>query len=214
MRVVLLGPPGAGKGTQAVRLAEVLGVPHISTGDIFRQAVKEGTPLGKKAKEYMDSGLLVPDNIVVGIVRERLGQSDCSNGFILDGFPRTVEQADALAANLAAAGAKLDMVINIDTAEDVLLKRLTGRRVCQSCGAPFHVYFTPPRQAGKCDSCGGELYHRDDDQEETVRKRLIVYTAQTAPLIAYYERKGLLKTVDGARPAAEVLEDIVRTLGR
>jgi len=214
MRVVLLGPPGAGKGTQAVKLADTLGVPHISTGDIFRQAVKEGTQLGKKAKEYMDSGLLVPDDVVVGIVRERLGQSDCRDGFILDGFPRTVEQADALAASLTAAGTKLDMVINIDAPEAILLQRLTGRRVCQSCGTPFHVHFTPPRQAGKCDNCGGDLYQRDDDKEETVRKRLQVYTVQTEPLIAYYQDKGLLKTIDGSRPAPEVLEEIIRSLGR
>lgn len=214
MRVVLLGPPGAGKGTQAVKMAEMLGVPHISTGDIFRQAVKEGTSLGKKAKEYMDGGLLVPDDVVVGIVRERISQSDCRSGFILDGFPRTVEQVDALAESLAAAGIKLDMVINIDTAEEVLLRRLTGRRVCRNCGTPFHIHFTPPRVTGQCDNCGGELYHRDDDKEETVRKRLSVYAAQTAPLIAYYEQKGLLKTVNGARPAPEVLTEIISTLGR
>ncbi len=214
MRVVLLGPPGAGKGTQAVVLSETLGVPHISTGDIFRQAVKTGTELGKKAKEYMDSGLLVPDAIVVGIVRERLTQSDCQNGFLLDGFPRTTEQAEALAASLLAMGTQLDAVVNIEVAEETLIQRLTGRRVCRSCGATYHVHFSPAKNPGACDKCGGELYQRDDDREETVRKRLQVYANQTQPLIAWYTERGLLQTVDGAKPVGEVLADITRNLGR
>ncbi len=214
MRMVLLGPPGAGKGTQAVVLAEQLKIPHISTGDIFRKAVKEGTPLGQKAKSYMDAGLLVPDEVVVGIVQERLEMDDCIDGFILDGFPRTVAQADSLAEILKEKGQYIDAVINIVVPEDILVQRLTGRRVCRNCGATYHVHFTPPAQAGICDKCGGELYQRDDDKEDTVRKRLAEYLDKTSPLIAYYQDKGILKNIDGAQSADAVLEEIRAVLGR
>lgn len=214
MRMVLLGPPGAGKGTQAVVLAEQLKIPHISTGDIFRKAVKEGTPLGQKAKSYMDAGLLVPDEVVVGIVQERLEMDDCIDGFILDGFPRTVAQADSLAEILKEKGQYIDAVVNIVVPEDILVQRLTGRRVCRNCGATYHVHFTPPAQAGICDKCGGELYQRDDDKEDTVRKRLAEYLDKTSPLIAYYQDKGILKNIDGAQSADAVLEEIRAVLGR
>jgi adenylate kinase len=212
--MVLLGPPGAGKGTQAVVLAEQLKIPHISTGDIFRKAVKEGTPLGQKAKSYMDAGLLVPDEVVVGIVQERLEMDDCIDGFILDGFPRTVAQADSLAEILKEKGQYIDAVVNIVVPEDILVQRLTGRRVCRNCGATYHVHFTPPAQAGICDKCGGELYQRDDDKEDTVRKRLTEYLDKTSPLIAYYQDKGILKNIDGAQSADAVLEEIRAVLGR
>jgi adenylate kinase len=212
--MVLLGPPGAGKGTQAVVLAEQLKIPHISTGDIFRKAVKEGTPLGQKAKSYMDAGLLVPDEVVVGIVQERLEMDDCIDGFILDGFPRTVAQADSLAEILKEKGQYIDAVVNIVVPEDILVQRLTGRRVCRNCGATYHVHFTPPAQAGICDKCGGELYQRDDDKEDTVRKRLAEYLDKTSPLIAYYQDKGILKNIDGAQSADAVLEEIRAVLGR
>jgi adenylate kinase len=214
MRLVLLGPPGAGKGTQAVVLAEEWGIPHISTGDMFRKAVKEGTTMGKKAKEYMDQGLLVPDEVVVGIVAERLEQEDAANGFILDGFPRTIAQADALAEILKTAGTILDAVVNIVVPEEILVRRLSGRRVCRSCGATYHVEFTPPADENVCDKCGGELYQRDDDKEETVRKRLTEYNEKTSPLVAYYAGKGILRNIDGSESAEKVLGNIRAALGR
>lgn len=214
MRIILLGPPGAGKGTQAERLTKELAIPHISTGDIFRAAVKEGTQLGLKAKEYMDSGKLVPDEIVVGIVKERLCQPDCAAGFLLDGFPRTVAQADALAESLHDLGEKLDAVISIDVRDEELVDRLTGRRVCRECGATYHVRFNPPQSAGKCDNCGGELYQRDDDTVETVSKRLEVYHQQTAPLLKYYTDKGLLLPIDGGQPMEAVFQSIMNALRR
>jgi adenylate kinase len=214
MRLVLLGPPGAGKGTQAVVLAEEWEIPHISTGDMFRQAVKDETTMGKKAKEYMDKGLLVPDEVVVGLVEERLGRSDAAEGFILDGFPRTIAQADALAGIIHSMGYILDAVINIVVPEDLLVKRLAGRRVCRNCGATYHVEFNPPKEEGKCDKCGGELYQRDDDQEETVRKRLKEYDEKTSPLIAYYAGKGILRNIDGSESADIVLNSIRKSLGR
>lgn len=204
MKLILLGPPGAGKGTQAKMLTDRFGIPQISTGDILRTAVREGTPMGVQAKGYMDAGALVPDSVVVGIVRERLQQADCQGGFILDGFPRTVAQADALQETLADLHKDLDAVISLVVDVEALVVRLTGRRTCRTCGRGYHLSFDPPRLDGHCDVCGGELYQRDDDQEATIRKRLSVYREQTAPLIAYYERSGLLSTVDGMLEIDEV----------
>ena len=197
MRIVLLGPPGAGKGTQAAKLVEKYNIPHISTGDIFRKNLKEKTKLGLKAKEYMDKGLLVPDELVVDIVKERLMEDDCVKGFLLDGFPRTVEQADALEEELNKLKLKLDGVINIEVRDEILIDRLTGRLVCKKCGATFHEKFNKPKKEAICDICGGELYTRDDDKVETVKNRLDVYKNQTQPLIDYYTKKGMLKTIDG-----------------
>lgn len=214
MRVLLMGPPGAGKGTQAEVLTSRLEVPHVSTGDMFRKAIKEGTELGRKAKEYMDAGKLVPDEVTIGIVRERLAEPDCARGFLLDGFPRTVPQAEALDGILASMGMGLDAVINIEVPREKLVDRLTGRRVCRSCGATYHVLFNPPQTGGVCDHCGGELYQRSDDTVETVQNRLDVYERQTAPLIEYYRNKGLLQSINGDQPIEQVLVDIGRSLGR
>jgi len=212
MKLILLGPPGAGKGTQAKLLIDKFGIPQISTGDILRAAVKEGTPMGVRAKACMDAGALVPDEVVVGIVRERLQKKDCDQGFILDGFPRTVPQADALKANLEELGKQLDAVISIEVDNEALIERLTGRRTCRACGRGFHVSFDPPKVEGVCDACGGELYQRDDDQEATIRKRLEVYQQQTAPLVAYYEQLGLLSAIDGMQEMAVVQGDILAAL--
>jgi len=209
----MLGPPGSGKGTQAKRLTERFGIPQISTGDILREAVKEGTPLGKEAKRYMDEGKLVPDEVVVGIVRERLKEPDCEKGFILDGFPRTVAQAEALDRILEEMGRKIDHVIDIEVSEDELLKRLTGRRTCKRCGAMYHIIFNPPKRDGICDQCGGELYQRDDDKEETIKARLKVYREQTAPLIDYYEKRGLLRRIEGSGKIEEIEERILKAIG-
>ncbi|MHB1127432.1 MAG: adenylate kinase [Bacillota bacterium] len=213
MKLLLMGPPGAGKGTQAEVLTAKLQVPHISTGDMFRNAIKEGTALGKKAKEYMDAGKLVPDEVTVGIVRERLSEPDSQQGFLLDGFPRTVPQAEALDGILGNMGRKLDAVVNISVPRENLMERLTGRRVCRNCGATYHVVFNPA-PGGVCTGCGGELYQRADDTEETVKNRLDVYAAQTEPLITYYLGQGLLKEIDGEQPIEKVLADIGRVLGR
>lgn len=204
MRLILLGPPGAGKGTQAKTITDDYGIPQISTGDILRAAVREGTAMGVRARAYMDSGALVPDEVVIGIVRERLEQPDCTAGFILDGFPRTVGQADALDASLAAMNYDLQVVVSLEVDEDSLVERLTGRRTCRSCGRGYHVSNDPPQQAGLCDQCGGELFQRDDDREETIRHRLSVYREQTSPLIDYYGRRGLLRSIDGMADIAEV----------
>ncbi len=196
MNLVFLGPPGAGKGTQANLVTRQCGIPQISTGDILRSAVANQSPMGVKAKRFMDDGLLVPDDVVVGIVEERLSSEDCRAGFILDGFPRTVAQADALKVVLQGVGRSLGHVISFEVDHSVLLARLTGRRMCRSCGRGFHVVFDPPAKTGLCDGCGGELYQREDDREETIRRRLEVYDEQTAPLKSYYEAASLLRRID------------------
>ncbi|WP_130807954.1 adenylate kinase [Senegalia massiliensis] len=213
MRLILLGPPGAGKGTQASGIINKYNIPHISTGDIFRKNIKEGTDLGKQAKEYMDKGLLVPDELVVGLVKNRLTENDTENGFLLDGFPRTVAQAEALDTELKNLGWSLDNVINIKVSKDELVERAVGRRICKDCGATYHIKFNPPTIPGKCDVCGGELYQRDDDNEETVAKRIEVYENQTSPLIEYYNKQGVLLNIDGAQDIDKVFDDIVDALG-
>jgi len=207
-----MGPPGAGKGTQAALLVDHYKIPHISTGDMFREAIKQGTPLGLKAKEYMDAGALVPDEVTIGIVADRLAQDDCANGFLLDGFPRTAAQADALAKILSDLNINLDGVVNIEVPEEVLLERLTGRRVCKQCAATFHTVFNPPKVQGICDKCGGELFQRSDDTIETAQNRLKVYNEQTEPLIAYYSRQGLLKRIEGDGEIQQVFRNIVKVL--
>lgn len=197
MRVAFLGPPGAGKGTQARELAREWGVPHVATGDMLREAVAAGTPLGREAQRYMEEGALVPDDVIIGLVRERLGEADATRGFLLDGFPRTIPQAEALERVLKDLGGGLDAVVYFDVGEAELLRRLTGRRLCRACGTPFHTVSNPPRRAGTCDACGGELYQRDDDAEATVRNRLTVYGRQTTPLLDYYRSRGLLSSVCG-----------------
>ena len=214
MQLVLLGPPGAGKGTQADALAKKLFVPHISTGDMFRAAILAGTPLGNEAKAYMDSGRLVPDDITVGIIRDRISQADCREGFLLDGFPRTIEQAEALDALLAELNLPITAVLNIEVPPEQLIVRLTGRRMCRKCGAIYHLLYNAPQNEGICDSCGGQLYQRSDDSEETVRRRLDVYEDQTAPLIEYYDAKDLLARIDGSLPMNEVLLALGQTLGQ
>jgi len=214
MRIILIGPPGAGKGTQAAKLVERFGIPHISTGDIFRKNLSEGTELGRLAKEYMDKGLLVPDEIVVAIVKNRLKEPDCAKGFLLDGFPRTIPQAEALDKELKEMDMPLDAVIYIDVDREELIKRLTGRRVCSKCGTTYHVLNNPPKVPDICDVCGGTLIQRDDDSYETVSKRIDVYLSQTQPVIHYYEEKGLLKTINGLQPIDKVFEDICIALGR
>ena len=212
MFILLMGPPGAGKGTQAALLVEKYRIPHISTGDMFRAAVKEGTPLGLEAKRYMDAGGLVPDSVTIGIVKERLAKPDCKDGFILDGFPRTLEQAAALDTTLAELGIRLTRVVNITVPDDELVRRMTGRRICKGCGATYHVAFNPPAAADRCDKCGGEIFQRADDKEETVAKRLEVYQAQTQPLIGYYREKGLYTEIDGRQAIDEVLAAIETSL--
>ena len=212
MRIVMLGPPGAGKGTQAKKIAEEFKIPHISTGEILRKAVQDNTPLGKKASEYLDKGLLVPDEIVEGIVRSRLKMHDCAAGFLLDGFPRTVRQAENLDEFLKEENVNLDIVINIQVEQRLLIERFTGRRTCQKCGATFHIKFSPPKTPGICDKCGEKLIVRKDDDIETVKKRLEVYETTTAPLVDYYARRKLLVNVDGSKPIDDVFEDIKKVL--
>ncbi|MEK0317506.1 adenylate kinase [Cohnella sp. 56] len=208
MNILFMGPPGAGKGTQAERIVDSFGVPHISTGDAFRLAMKEGTALGVEAKKYVDQGLLVPDEVTNGIVKDRLSLADCDKGFLLDGFPRTLAQAEALDEILAGLGKKIDHVVNLKVDRDRLLARLTGRRICRTCGATYHVLFNPPKVEGVCDKDGGELYQRSDDTEEKVGTRLDEYTSKTAPLLAYYEGQGLLREVDGEKDIDAVTADI------
>jgi adenylate kinase len=213
VRVILLGPPGAGKGTQAQRLTQTLGIPQVSTGDILRAAVAAGTPLGREAKAYMDQGALVPDGVVIGIIRERLAAPDCARGYILDGFPRTAAQAEALGETLQALETPLTAVLSITVDPEELVRRLSGRRTCGNCGAAYHLETAPPRRAGLCDRCGGALLQREDDREETIRKRLAVYREQTAPLVAYYRGRGLLREVDGRGDIDDVFARVCRLLG-
>ena len=213
LRTILLGPPGAGKGTQAAKIVEKYGVPHISTGDIFRENIKKGTELGKKAQEYMNRGELVPDDLVIEIATTRLLEDDCRNGFLLDGFPRTVYQAEKLDEFLAARDSKIDKVLDIAVEKDELIARLTGRRVCKACGASFHVVNIPPKKEGVCDFCGGELIQRADDNLETVTNRIDVYEAQTMPLVEYYEKAGNLVHIDGSTGLENVFADIVAAVG-
>jgi len=213
MRVILLGPPGAGKGTQAKLLIVRLGVPQISTGDMLRAAVAAGTPLGREAKRFMDRGALVPDAVIVGLVRERLQAPDCGRGYILDGFPRTVAQAEALDTALNELRAVLDHVLCLEVPSEELIARIAGRRTCRACGAMYHVRFSPSKREGVCDVCGGETYQRDDDREETVRQRLTVYADQTAPLIRFYEGRGLLRRIAGTGEISEIFARMVHSLG-
>lgn len=213
MNLVLMGLPGAGKGTQAEKIVDKYGIPHISTGDMFRAAMKEGTELGLKAKSFMDQGALVPDEVTIGIVRERLSKEDCQNGFLLDGFPRTVPQAEALEDMLIGLDKKIDYVINIDVDQDILMERLTGRRICKNCGATYHLVFNPPANEGVCDRCGGELYQRADDNAETVENRLNVNIKQSKPLLDFYETKGYLRNIDGQQDINKVFSDVDQLLG-
>lgn len=214
MEILMMGPPGAGKGTQASILAKKYEIPQISTGDMFRAAVKSGSELGKAAKACMDSGKLVPDEITIGIVRERLSEPDCAKGFILDGFPRTVEQADALGHILSDLGKSLSAVLNINVPAEYLIERAVGRRICRKCGSTYHVKYKPPTREGHCDSCGGELYQRGDDTAETMTNRLSVYESSTRPLIDYYKKQGVYAEIDGRQPISQVTADLERALTR
>ena len=213
MKIIMLGAPGAGKGTQAKKIADKYQIPHISTGDIFRANIKNGTELGQKAKTYMDQGLLVPDELVVDLVVDRLAQEDCKNGCVLDGFPRTIPQAESLDAALAAKGETIDYAIDVDVPDENIINRMSGRRACVGCGATYHVVYAPTKEEGICDCCGEKLILRDDDKAETVKKRLDVYHEQTQPLIDYYTGKNVLKSVDGTKDMEEVFQAIVDILG-
>ncbi len=213
MKIIMLGAPGAGKGTQAKMIAEKYGLPHISTGDIFRANIKNGTELGKEAKEYMDKGLLVPDELTVRLLLDRVAQDDCKNGYVLDGFPRTIPQAEVLDEKLSELGEKVDYAINVDVPDENIVNRMSGRRACLSCGATYHIVSIPPKKEGICDVCGSELVLRDDDKPETVQNRLKVYHDQTQPLINFYEKKGVLRSVDGTLPMEEVFTAITKILG-
>ena len=213
MKIIMLGAPGAGKGTQAKKIAAKYNIPHISTGDIFRANIKNGTELGNKAKTYMDQGLLVPDELVVDLVVDRVKQEDCKNGYVLDGFPRTIPQAEALDKALAAIGEKMDYAIDVDVPDENIVHRMSGRRACVGCGATYHLEYAPTKTEGICDACGKELILRDDDKPETVKKRLGVYHEQTQPLIDYYTNAGILKTVDGTVDINDVFQTIVNILG-
>jgi adenylate kinase len=213
MRIVLVGPPGCGKGTQAVLIRDRYNIPQISTGDILRAAIREGTELGRKAKGYMDEGMLVPDGVIIGLADERLRAGDCGNGYVLDGFPRTIGQAKALDEMLESAGQLLDAVISIDVTDDDVVKRLSGRRQCSKCGEGYHVEFKKSRSVGICDKCGSATYLRDDDREETVRARLLVYREQTAPLLNHYGKKGLLRPVDGRGGINDIFMKICSLIG-
>ena len=213
MNIILLGPPGAGKGTLSKKIIENLNAVQISTGDIFRYNIKNETPLGLKAKGYMDQGLLVPDELVVDLVADRVKQDDCKNGYVLDGFPRTIPQAEVLTKALAETGSKVDYAINVDVPDENIIHRMSGRRSCPKCGASYHIEYIPPKQEGICDACGAELIQREDDKPETVKNRLAVYHEQTQPLIEYYEKADALRTVDGTKDKDEVFGDIVAILG-
>ena len=213
MNIMLFGAPGAGKGTQAKFLIEKYGIPQISTGDILRSAIADGTKMGLEAKKYMDDGKLVPDSTIIGIIRDRLAKEDCKKGFILDGFPRTLAQAEALEELMKEMNISLDKVISLNVPDEMIVGRITGRRVCKSCGASFHVEFNPSKEEGKCDFCGGELITRKDDTAETVEKRLGEYHSQTAPLFDFYKEKGVLAELDGTKDVADVTEDIISILG-
>ena len=213
MKIIMLGAPGAGKGTQAKQIADKYSIPHISTGDIFRANIKNGTELGKKAKQYMDQGALVPDELTCDLVIDRIQQDDCKNGFVLDGFPRTIPQAEALDAALGKINEKMDYAIDVDVPDENIVNRMSGRRACLNCGATYHLISIPPKVEGICDRCGSEIVLREDDKPETVQKRLKVYHEQTQPLIDYYKNQGILKSVDGTQPMDEVFKAIVTILG-
>lgn len=213
MKIIMLGAPGAGKGTQAKKIADKYGIPHISTGDIFRANIKNGTELGKKAKTYMDQGALVPDELVVDLVVDRVAQDDAKNGYVLDGFPRTIPQAEALDKALEAISEKVDYAINVEVPDENIINRMSGRRACVACGGTYHIKYIPTKVEGICDACGGELILRDDDKPETVKKRLDVYHEQTQPLIDYYTGKGILKEVDGTQDMEDVFAAITDILG-
>ncbi|HIY19767.1 MAG TPA: adenylate kinase [Candidatus Blautia avistercoris] len=214
MRLIMLGAPGAGKGTQAKKIAEKYSIPHISTGDIFRANIKNGTELGKKAKTYMDQGLLVPDELVCDLVVDRVGQPDCEKGYVLDGFPRTIPQAESLDAALKAVGSKIDYAIDVDVPDENIISRMSGRRACLKCGATYHLKYAAPKKEGVCDTCGEALVLREDDKPETVQKRLNVYHEQTQPLIDYYTKAGILVTVDGTKDMEEVFQAITEILDK
>ncbi|MTK07710.1 MAG: adenylate kinase [Hungatella sp.] len=213
MKIIMLGAPGAGKGTQAKKIAEKYQIPHVSTGDIFRSNIKEGTQLGRKAKEYMDQGALVPDELTIGMLMDRIQQEDCRNGYVLDGFPRTNPQAESLQKAITEMGQKIDFAINVDVPDENIISRMSGRRACISCGATYHIVYNPSKVAGICDVCGSELVLRDDDKPETVKKRLAVYHDQTRPLIDYYKEAGVLVNVDGTQELNKVFSDITDILG-
>jgi len=213
MKLLIMGRPGAGKGTQAVNIREYYNIPHISTGDMFRAAIKNQTKLGLEAKSYMDKGALVPDEVTIGIVKDRLLEDDCKKGFLLDGFPRTIAQAEALDAFLKENGIKLDAVLDVNVPAEILVRRMVGRRVCKTCGATYHVEFNPSKVEGVCDNCGSPLIQRADDTEDTAKNRLSVYDNQTAPLLEFYKKQNILKTVNGDQPLDKVFDDIKSVLG-
>ncbi len=212
MKIIMLGAPGAGKGTQAKKIAEKYQIPHISTGDIFRSNIKEGTELGMKAKAFMDQGALVPDELTIGMLMDRIAKADCENGYVLDGFPRTIPQAESLTTALGERGQKIDYAVNVDVPDENIINRMSGRRACLNCGATYHIVYNPSKVEGICDVCGDKLVLRDDDKPETVKKRLSVYHDQTQPLIDYYEKAGVLANVDGTQDMEKVFSDIVAVL--
>ncbi|MCR5153679.1 MAG: adenylate kinase [Lachnospiraceae bacterium] len=212
MKIIMLGAPGAGKGTQAKKIASKYGIPHISTGDIFRANIKNQTELGRKAKSYMDQGALVPDELTLELIMDRFKEDDCKNGYVLDGFPRTIPQAEALTEALKKSGDAIDFAVNVDVPDEAIISRMSGRRACVNCGGTYHIEFNPTKVEGVCDACGGQLILRNDDKPETVKNRLDVYHAQTQPLIEYYKKEGVLREVDGTKEMSEVFEDIISIL--
>lgn len=212
MKIVMLGAPGAGKGTQAIKIADKYDIPHISTGDIFRANIKGGTELGQKAKSYIDKGELVPDEVTIGMLLDRIAQDDCKNGYVLDGFPRTIPQAESLTEALKSHGDQIDFALNIDVPDEAIIERMSGRRACPKCGATYHIVYAAPKTENICDKCGTELIIRSDDKPETVKDRLNVYHQQTEPLIAYYKAAGVLREVDGTQELPKVFEDVVAIL--